>query len=121
MEKVYGLLITILFNIQFKTYPQKGESKMCDDTKLKWADSLRVGILLDIDDERNRQNHKWGKQRHDNGKWLQILVEEVGEVAQAMQKENGWGKDTDASDLYTELIHVAAVAVSIAEQVKEEK
>ncbi|MFC3883775.1 hypothetical protein ACFOU2_09785 [Bacillus songklensis] len=55
------------------------------------------------------------------GTWLQILVEEVGEVAQAMQAQKGWGKESDADDLYTELIHVAAVAVAIAEQVKEER
>ncbi len=70
--------------------------------------------------ERARQNEKWGLQRHDYGIWLTILVEEVGEVAQAMQKNKGWGKDSDASNLYEELIHVAAVAVAIAEQVKEE-
>ncbi|XHU81046.1 hypothetical protein GW624_20985 [Peribacillus simplex] len=55
------------------------------------------------------------------GAWLQILIEEVGEVAQAMQKQKGWGKDTDASDLYMELTHVAAVASAIAEQVKEQQ
>ena len=69
--------------------------------------------------ERERQNAKWGWQRHDYGTWLMILVEEVGEVAQAMQKQKGWGKDTDSDDLFTELIHVAAVATAIAEQVKE--
>lgn len=70
--------------------------------------------------ERIRQNRLWGYQRHDYGTWLTILVEEVGEVAQAMQAKRGWGKPSDADNLYTELIHVAAVAVAIAEQVKEE-
>lgn len=77
-------------------------------------------VLKDVFTERLRQNAKWGKQRHSDGDWLKILIEEVGEVAQAMQKDQGWGKDTDASDLYTELIHAAAVAVAMAEQVKEE-
>lgn len=76
-------------------------------------------VLLDVKTERFRQDKKWGIQRHDYGTWLMILSEEVGEVAQAMQKNKGWGKDTDADDLYIELIHVAAVAVAIAEQVKE--
>jgi NTP pyrophosphatase (non-canonical NTP hydrolase) len=78
-------------------------------------------IINDIHKERVRQNKKWGVQRHDHGTWLQILVEEVGEVAQAMQSAKRWGKETDASDLYTELIHVSAVAAAIAEQVLEEQ
>ncbi|PWA08670.1 hypothetical protein DCC39_14460 [Pueribacillus theae] len=65
------------------------------------------------------QNAKWGLQRHDYPFWLTILVEEVGEVSQAMQKDCTSYKNSDASDLYKELIQVAAVAVAIAEQVKE--
>lgn len=78
-------------------------------------------VINEISNERIRQNEKWGVQRHAYGTWLMILIEEVGEVAQAMQSEKGWGKESDADDLYTELIHVAAVASAIAEQVLEEK
>jgi NTP pyrophosphatase (non-canonical NTP hydrolase) len=77
--------------------------------------------LVQVGLERIRQNTKWGIQRHDYGTWLQILVEEVGEVAQAMQTAKGWGKETDSDDLHTELTHVAAVAVAIMEQVMEER
>lgn len=77
--------------------------------------------LNEIGFERLRQDAKWGLQRHDYGTWLQILVEEVGEVAQAMQTQKGWGKLSDTDDLYKELIHVAAVAAAIAEQVLEER
>ncbi|VXC07393.1 conserved hypothetical protein [Bacillus sp. 349Y] len=83
--------------------------------------SLTESVLNEVLAERIRQNNKWGLQRHDYGTWLQILVEEVGEVAQAMQREKGWGKDSDASNLDLELIHVAAVAVAMAEQVIEER
>ncbi|MCU9614115.1 MazG-like family protein [Caldibacillus lycopersici] len=83
-------------------------------------DQLQHEVLTDVHLERLRQNRKWGIQRHDQGTWLMILAEEFGEVAQAMQKAKGWGKPTDASDLYTELIHLSAVAVAIAEQIKEE-
>lgn len=76
--------------------------------------------LRDVGLERLSQNEKWGLQRHEYGTWLQILIEEVGEVAQAMQKGKDWGKSSDADDLYSELIQVAAVAVAIAEQVREE-
>jgi NTP pyrophosphatase (non-canonical NTP hydrolase) len=82
--------------------------------------ALCATVLIDVEKERKRQNKKWGRQRHDHGTWLTILVEEVGEVAQAMQTAKGWGKQSDANDLYEELIHTAAVAVAIAEQVKEE-
>jgi NTP pyrophosphatase (non-canonical NTP hydrolase) len=78
-------------------------------------------VVNGIMKERVRQDEKWGRQRHDYGTWLQILVEEVGEVAQAMQTKKGWGKLSDADDLYKELIHVAAVATAIAEQVLEER
>lgn len=80
---------------------------------------LMVQVNADVLAERVRQNEKWGEQRHDLGRWLAILTEEVGEVSQAMQGTWGWGKPTDASDLYKELIQVAAVASAIAEQVKE--
>ena len=78
-------------------------------------------VLLTVGLERLLQNKKWGRQRRSLGIWLKILVEEVGEVAQAMQSNESWGKPTDAENLYTELIQVAAVCVAIAEQVKEEQ
>jgi NTP pyrophosphatase (non-canonical NTP hydrolase) len=76
--------------------------------------------LDDVKKERLLQIDKWGYQRHPYPVWLTILVEEVGEVAQAMQSDQIWSKDTDDKDLYNELIQVAAVAVAIAEQVREE-
>ncbi|RBP89375.1 MazG-like nucleotide pyrophosphohydrolase family protein [Cytobacillus firmus] len=87
----------------------------------KLDDHLKNNALLAVEKERFRQNAKWGRQRHSYGDWLKILVEEVGEVAQAMQTGQGWGKGSDANDLYKELIQVAAVAVAIAEQIEEER
>lgn len=51
-------------------------------------------VNSDVLSERLRQNYMWGKQRHSHGDWLKILIEEVGEVAQAMQKDKHWGKKT---------------------------
>jgi NTP pyrophosphatase (non-canonical NTP hydrolase) len=82
---------------------------------------LRQMVIRAVDRERDRQNEKWGRQRHSDGDWLKILIEEVGEVAQAMQRQNEWGKETDASNKYEELIQVAAVALAIAEQFLEEE
>ena len=84
------------------------------------VDDLLEYINVDVLVERLRQNGIYGIQRHCHGDWLKILIEEVGEVAQAMQKGSVASKTTDADDLYKELIHVAAVASAMAEQVKEE-
>jgi len=82
-------------------------------------ENIRIQVLSDINTERNRQDKLWGAQRHKMGDWLKILIEEVGEVAQAMQKKSFASKETDADNLYEELIQVAAVASAIAEQVNE--
>jgi NTP pyrophosphatase (non-canonical NTP hydrolase) len=81
--------------------------------------NLTDKVTKDIRAERLRQDAKWGVQRHEYPVWLTILIEEVGEVAQAIQSNQGWGKQTDADNLYNELIQVAAVATAIAEQVRE--
>jgi NTP pyrophosphatase (non-canonical NTP hydrolase) len=84
-------------------------------------EELMTIVNMNVFEERLRQNDLYGHQRHHLGAWLAILVEEVGEVAEAMQKGMVSQKDTDSDDLYTELIHVAAVASAIAEQVLEER
>lgn len=82
-------------------------------------DELILSVIKSVLLERKRQITLWGKERHAYGDWLKILIEEVGEVAQAMQQKTEWVKETDSNNLYEELIHVAAVACAIAEQVKE--
>lgn len=81
---------------------------------------IQTKVILDIVAERKRQDSKWGKQVHDDGTWLMILVEEVGELAQAMQRDKHWGKETDQHSKYDELVHCAAVCVAYAEQLKEQ-
>lgn len=76
-------------------------------------------VQSDVYEERIRQLYQWGEQRHPLGEWLKILVEEVGEVAQAMQQGSKSEKVTDAQNLYKELIQVSAVAQAIAEHVRE--
>lgn len=75
-------------------------------------------VILDIEKERSYQKSKHPEDLsliHD----FIILSEEVGEVAQALQYEETWSKETDKSNLYEELIQVAAVAVKMAEKVKK--
>jgi len=81
---------------------------------------LMIDVNDDIYKERERQNAKWGHQRHSHETWHVIGSEETGEVAQAIQAVKGWGKPTDAQDLYTECIHASAVYAAFAEQVLEE-
>lgn len=82
---------------------------------------LKKMALKGIVIERERQDNKWGVQRHSYEKWLTILMEEVGEFAQAIQNREDWSKETDADNLQEEITHVAAVAKAILEQVLEEQ
>lgn len=81
---------------------------------------LRSEVMTDVNKERDRQDKKYG---HHIKKemWLAAIGEEHGEVCQAYQFGEFWSKEADASDLYTELIHLAAITVKVAEQVKEKR
>jgi len=72
--------------------------------------STQLRIIHDILDERDRQDVKWGEQNHDDYRWLAILTEEVGELAQAALHDEFGGKH--AGTLRKELIQAAAVCVS---------
>ena len=70
-------------------------------------------VLSDIMDERERQEEKWGTVRHDDCYWLALLVEEVGEMARVIV---GGGRPVLATELYLEMIQVAALIIAWAEQ-----
>lgn len=70
-------------------------------------------ICVEIKEERDRQDKKWGIQDHDEFKWLAILGEEVGEVNKAAL-ENHFGSDS-LDNYRKELVQVAAVAVAMIE------
>ncbi len=40
-----------------------------------------AGILNEVQQERARQNRKWGEQNHSAVEWIAIFTEEVGEAA----------------------------------------
>ena len=73
-------------------------------------------ILAAIAAERQAQDSKWGEQNHHTLEWLSILVEEVGEVSQAIN-EYHW-RDAPMENIRKELIQVAAVAVSALESME---
>lgn len=68
------------------------------------------------------QDGKWGAQRHSPSDWLAILVEEVGELAQAVLKETFPLDEEDHGDhsIEHELIQVAAVAIQWLQTRKDE-
>ena len=70
-------------------------------------------ILQEIRDERERQNLKFGEATFDSDPWMEILVEEVGEVANALIDK--WD-----SEVEKELIQVAAVCVKWIEHLRGE-
>lgn len=73
----------------------------------------RINIFSNVNDERLRQEAKWGVQNHDLATWCLILGEEVGEVQKVVLEHLTQGKDI--SNFRTELIQVAAVAFQIIE------
>lgn len=79
-------------------------------------------VLKDVLKERVKQQQKWGLQ--EDLSWaehLVILVEEVGELAQAIQKKMQMEsvKETDQSNADYEGIQVAAVAVKMVELLRK--
>lgn len=69
--------------------------------------------------ERDRQDAKWGPQGHAPERYLTILTEEVGEVAQAILHDIYGGK---AKGTYkTEIIQVAAVALAMIELLERQE
>jgi NTP pyrophosphatase (non-canonical NTP hydrolase) len=74
-------------------------------------DNRTISVLSEVLDERTRQDKKWGEQSHGGDTWLVILMEEVGELAQATLKTRFGGK----GNAREEAIQVAAVAVAIVE------
>lgn len=70
---------------------------------------IQFAVMRKVVAEREKQDSKWGSQRHlTRERWLAILVEEVGEVAEAILED-------DSEGLRKELIQVAAVAIAFVE------
>lgn len=63
-----------------------------------------TNAIQSVSDECNRQDKKWGQQYHYNHVWLSILLEEIGEIALAINEQN-------FDELEEEIIQAAAVLV----------
>ena len=82
--------------------------------------NTRIAALQLVDDERNRQDAKWGEQNHEPEIWVGILGEEYGEYCEAVNEtvfNNGpeERRKGGTGNMIKELTHVAAVAVGAIE------
>lgn len=77
------------------------------------AKAIQSQAVAAVLTERNRQDQKWGQQDNDPFIYLAVLVEEVGELSQAILHTRFGGHA--AAGLRTEAIHTAAVALALLE------
>lgn len=63
-------------------------------------------IVSDIVMERRAQDAKWGQQNHGPDRWMNILMEEIGEISRARN-------DGDVENYRTEMVQSAAVLVAM--------
>lgn len=82
---------------------------------MKVLSALQEHVIGDVIQERIRQEEKWGEQNHDPFIYLTILMEEVGETAQAALETRFGGKHGGLENLRQEAIQTAAVAMAIVE------
>lgn len=81
----------------------------------------RSQVFDDVNDERNRQDAKWGEQNHLDVVWNAILMEEVGEASQEVLTTAFGAAAKGHGDLREELVQVAAVAVAWIEAIDRRK
>lgn len=72
-----------------------------------------TSALASVLAERERQEAKWGEQNIDPFTYITVLIEEVGELAQAALHTRFGGPA--AAGLRDEAVHTAAVALAIVE------
>ncbi len=88
--------------------PQASEAKKIQDQ-----------VMLDVLDERDRQDKKWGEQNHDPFTYLTILLEEMGELAKCALHHRFGGPEK--FNLREEAVQTAAVAMAIVECLDRKK
>ncbi len=71
--------------------------------------------------ERAKQDDKWGEQNHNPYIYLAILLEEVGELSQAILQTQFGGDSGGFDNIRKEAVHTAAVALALLECLDREK
>jgi len=85
---------------------------LCDGARGEYEKT----ILAAVQDERDRQQRKWGVQTHSIPEWMTILGEEYGEACKAGLESEYRGARLD--NLEKELIQTMAVALAIVEGIR---
>lgn len=88
----------------------KEQAEMCQED----VQMLAIDMIIE---EREKQDNKWGVQRHSWLYWNGILCEEAGEVSKAVIELEG--NNTDV--IKKEVTHIAAVAVAWLEHILEKE
>lgn len=87
--------------------------------KAEGVETQKAAALTSIICERQRQDEKWGEQNHDPFTYIAVLIEEVGEFAQAALHHRFGGRE--AFGMRQEAVQVAAVALAIIECIDRAK
>lgn len=76
-------------------------------------------VLFEVRTERERQDQRFGVQDRSLPHWISILLEEAGEAAQHVNDIELalLGSPSKVTELRTELLQVAAVAVAAVENI----
>ena len=76
--------------------------------------TINKSIIKDIIAERNRQDKLHPKNNLSYAMWLACIVEEVGEVAKAINEHN-------IVEIETELIQVSSLCIRVLQQMRSHK
>lgn len=90
--------------------PQGVGNKLVELKREGRVDFTGQPVLQNVLEERKRQDSIWGQQNHEDSWWFTIIVEEIGEVAQAILHDKFGGKA--AGTVYKELVQVVAVGIA---------
>ena len=82
-------------------------------------ESIYKGFYTKVQEERGRQDGKWGVQRHDFRIWMNILGEEFGEACKEANEYHFEGNNDSLENLKEELIQMSAVCKAIYEHIEE--
>jgi NTP pyrophosphatase (non-canonical NTP hydrolase) len=94
------------------------------ECRITWTGALKQDEVqrrqvLHVLHERNRQDEKWGEQNHTPEWWLAILMEEVGELSQAVLETHFTNPDGSPhgglKSIRKETMQVCAVALAMLE------
>ena len=80
-----------------------------------------TSAIAEVVAEMNRQRELWGEQNHNPHIYMSILLEEVGEAAQALNEFYFKKEPKELEHFREELVQSAAVAISIVECIDRDK